>query len=120
MAKGALYCNRCGTQNSGVARFCANGGNPFSADLQQAVPPPPVTPQISPQPQAPVWQSAPVSYAAAVPAVRYGGFWMRFVAAIIYLILVEFVVFPVAAVFGAMIGLAGGGEGMAPRAGPLV
>jgi uncharacterized RDD family membrane protein YckC len=95
-----------------VARFCANCGNPFSADLQQAVPPPPVTPQISPQPQAPVWQSAPVSYAAAVPAVRYGGFWMRFVAAIIDWILVQLVVFPVAAVLGAMIGLAGGAVDM--------
>lgn len=107
MANGALYCNRCGTQNSGVARFCANCGNPFSADFPQAVPPPPVTPQSSPQPQAPVWLSAPVSYAAPVAGVRYGGFWMRFVAAVIDGILVELVVLPVGAMVGAMIGAAG-------------
>ena len=112
MANGALYCNRCGTQNSGVARFCANCGNPFSADLQQAVPPPPDPPQVFPPPPTPVWQPAPVSYAAVVPAVRYGGFWMRFVAAIIDWILVQLVVFPVAAVLGAMIGLAGGAVDM--------
>ena len=114
MANGAVYCNRCGTQNSAVARFCANCGNPFSSDLQVA-PLAPVTTQVPPQPQAPVWQAAPVSYTAAVPtaaAVRYGGFWMRFVAAVIDWILVQLVVFPVAAVLGAMIGLAGGAVDM--------
>ena len=47
-----------------------------------------------------------------VANVRYGGFWMRFVAAIIDWILVQLVVFPVAAVLGAMIGLAGGAVDM--------
>jgi uncharacterized RDD family membrane protein YckC len=62
--------------------------------------------------QAPAWQPAPVSYAAPVSAVRYGGFWMRFVAAIIDGILVELVVLPVGAVVGAMIGVAGGAVDM--------
>ena len=114
MAEGTIYCNRCGTQNSAVARFCANCGTPFSAELQQATLPL-TEPQVSPQPQAPAWQPAPVSYAAAVSlvaAVRYGGFWIRFVAAVIDGILVQLVVFPVAAVLGAMIGLAGGAVDM--------
>jgi len=108
MANGAIYCNRCGAQNSEVARFCANCGNPFSAELQQSAPPPPVVPPVAAPPQAPVWQPAPVSYAAPpVAGVRYGGFWMRFVAAVIDGILVELVVLPVGAVVGAMIGVAG-------------
>ncbi len=111
MTEGAIYCNRCGTQNSAGARFCANCGNPFSAEVQPATPPP-AAPEVSPQSQSPVWQPAPVSYAAPVAAVRYGGFWMRFVAALIDGILVQLVVFPVAAVLGAMIGLAGGAVDM--------
>jgi uncharacterized RDD family membrane protein YckC len=109
MADGTIYCNRCGTQNSALARFCANCGTAFSAELQQAAPPP-TAPEVSPQPPSPAWQQAPVSYAAPVPlvaVVRYGGFWMRFVAAVIDGILVELVVLPVGAVVGAVIGLAG-------------
>ena len=106
MADGAIYCNHCGTQNSALARFCANCGTPFSAELQQATLPP-TDPQVFPQPQAPAWQPAPVSYAAPVSIVRYGGFWIRFVAAVIDGILVELVVLPVGAVVGAMIGAAG-------------
>ena len=123
MANGAIYCNRCGTQNSEVARFCANCGNPFSAELQQSAPPPPAAPQAAPQlqtpawqPPAPAWQPAPVSYAAPVPTVRYGGFWIRFVAALIGGILVELVVLPVGAMVGAMIGVAGYAVDM-PRVG---
>ena len=42
----------------------------------------------------------------AVPA-RYGGFWIRFVAALIDGILVQVVVVPLGAVFGGAIGVAG-------------
>jgi uncharacterized RDD family membrane protein YckC len=98
MANGAIYCNRCGAQNSEVARFCANCGNPFSAELQQSAPPPPMVSPVAAPPQAPVWQPPPVSYVVPVASVRYGGFWMRFVAAVIDGILVE---------LGAMIGVAG-------------
>jgi uncharacterized RDD family membrane protein YckC len=69
-------------------------------------------PAIPPQPPTPVWQPAPASYPAPMPTVRYGGFWIRFVAAVIDWILVQLVVFPVAAVLGAMIGLAGGAVDM--------
>jgi uncharacterized RDD family membrane protein YckC len=51
------------------------------------------------------------------PTVRYGGFWMRFLAILIDGVLVELVVFPVAGVIGVAIGIAGGvvrmpGEGV--------
>src|SRR2546428_774442 len=48
MTNGTVYCNRCGTQNSALARFCANCGTPFSAELRQAVPQP-ETPGGSPR-----------------------------------------------------------------------
>jgi len=105
MTNGTVYCNRCGTQNSALARFCANCGTPFSAELQQAVPQP-ETPEISPRPQSPAWQP-PVIYAPAAPATRYGGFWIRFVAAIIDGILVGIVVLPVRVMIGLLIGAAG-------------
>src|SRR6266852_2534967 len=90
MADGASYCNRCGTQNSALARFCANCGGSFSSEGQPSTPPA-VTPEISPPPpQTPAWQPPPVGYAAPVPAIRYGGFWIRFVAALIDAILLGF------------------------------
>jgi len=68
--------------------------------------------------QTPAWQPPPVGYpppagyATTVSNVRYGGFWMRFVAAIIDGILVQLVVFPVAAIIGAIVGVAGGAVDM--------
>jgi uncharacterized RDD family membrane protein YckC len=47
-----------------------------------------------------------------VPIVRYGGFWIRFVAVIIDGILVGIVVWPVSAIIALIIGLAGGSVGM--------
>jgi len=105
MTNGAVYCNRCGTQNSALARFCANCGTPFSAELQRAVSQP-ETPEISPRPQSPAWQP-PVIYAPAAPAIRYGGFWIRFVAALIDGVLVSIVIWPVSLMIGVLIGVAG-------------
>jgi uncharacterized RDD family membrane protein YckC len=113
MADGAIYCNRCRTQNSAVARFCANCGNPFSTEMPQAASASPVSSSgVSAQSLTPAWQPTTVSYAVPVASVRYGGFWIRFVAAFIDGILVQVVVFPVAAVLGGMIGLAGGAVDM--------
>jgi len=44
---------------------------------------------------------------APAPAIRYGGFWIRVVAAIIDAILLGIVVFPVLGILGLSIGLAG-------------
>src|SRR5213076_2566947 len=95
MTNGAIYCNRCGSQNSALAKFCANCGTPFSSDVQPPVPPA-APPQVSPRPQSPARQLSAVTYSPAVPALRYGGFWIRFVAVLIDGILVGIVVWPVA------------------------
>ncbi len=105
MTNGAIYCNRCGSQNSALAKFCANCGTPFSSEVQPAVPPA-AAPEVSPRPQSPAWQPPAVTY-PPVPTVRYGGFWIRFVAVIIDGILVGIVVWPVALLMTVAIGLAG-------------
>lgn len=56
-------------------------------------------------------QTAPATYAtAATPAdqVRYGGFWIRFVAFIIDAIIVGIVVWPISVMIALAIGVAGG------------
>ena len=105
MTNGAIYCNRCGSQNSALAKFCANCGTPFSSEVQPAVPPA-AAPEVPPGPQSPAWQPPAVTY-PPVPTVRYGGFWIRFVAVIIDGILVGIVVWPVALMMTVAIGLAG-------------
>jgi uncharacterized RDD family membrane protein YckC len=47
-----------------------------------------------------------------VPTVQYGGFWLRFVAAVIDAILVGIVIWPVSLIIGVSIGLAGGAVSM--------
>jgi uncharacterized RDD family membrane protein YckC len=106
MTNGAIYCNRCGSQNSALAKFCANCGTPFSSEAQP--PPPPATaPEVSPRPQSPAWQPPAATYPAVGSALRYGGFWIRFVAVVIDGILVGIVVWPVALIMTVAIGLAG-------------
>jgi uncharacterized RDD family membrane protein YckC len=110
MTNGAIYCNRCGSQNSALAKFCANCGTPFSSGTQPATPPV-ASPEISPRPQSPAWQPPAVTY-PPVPTVRYGGFWIRFVAVIIDGLLIGIVVWPVSAIVALTIGLAGRSVGM--------
>ncbi|HEV2696493.1 MAG TPA: RDD family protein [Terriglobales bacterium] len=117
MTNGAVYCNRCGTQNSALAKFCANCGSPFTSDAVHET----TTPsEVIPRPQGPAAPppsnvSAP-AYASpqmyATPALRYGGFWIRFVAVVIDAIIVNVVVWPVAGMLGLAIGLAGGAISM--------
>jgi len=54
-----------------------------------------------------VWHPAPVSYAPPIPAIRYGGFWIRFVAALIDGILVGIVIWPVSLMINVIIGVVG-------------
>jgi len=106
MTDGAIYCNRCGTQNSALAKFCANCGTPFQSDASA----PPPTPEMIPRPQSPVVPptAVPTSLPYAAPAVRYGGFWIRVVAAVIDALVISVVVLPVAGIIILMIGFAGG------------
>jgi uncharacterized RDD family membrane protein YckC len=110
MTDGAIYCNRCGTQNSALAKFCANCGTPFSGELQA---PAPENAEISPRPQGPAWQvPPPPAYSAATPGIQYAGFWLRFVAAVIDAIIVGVVIWPLSLMIGIAIGLAGGAVSM--------
>ena len=109
MTNGAMYCNRCGAQNSALAKFCANCGSPFAGESPATVA---VEPEIVPRPQGPAQHPAsttPSGTTAASPtqAVRYGGFWIRFVAVLIDAIVVGIVVLPVSAVIALVIGIAG-------------
>ncbi len=111
MTNGLIYCNRCGAQNSALAKFCSNCGTPFTVDPANA----PTTPAgVAPAPQGPAQAATPAqytppspTYAAPVLAVRYGGFWIRVVAAIIDALLLGIVVFPVLGILGLSIRLVG-------------
>ena len=108
MTDGAVYCNRCGAENSVLARFCANCGTPFTTDASF----PPPTPEVIPPAPGPVVQPPTIpsttSLPYAAPTVRYGGFWIRFVAVVIDWLIVSVVVWPVAAFIAVGIGVAGG------------
>ena len=103
-----IYCNRCGTQNSALAKFCANCGSPFGSETTATAA---IGPEVTPRPQGPADPAtaapseqppyaAPV-YSSPAPAARYGGFWIRFVA-------LGIVVWPVSGMLALMIGVAGG------------
>jgi len=107
---GTFFCNKCGAQNSAGARFCSRCGAPTSAvpgDFAAAAGSPGTVPNSVPY-SAPYSPAAP-SYTIVAPVarVRYGGFWIRVVAAIIDSIILRVLVAPVAIVFGSL-GLAGG------------
>ncbi|HZP17031.1 MAG TPA: RDD family protein [Terriglobales bacterium] len=111
MTNGAIYCNRCGAQNSALASFCANCGTPFTAAVQSPSAPS-VEPAVSPRPQGPAWQAPRASHTPPGPANRYGGFWVRFVAFVIDALVVGIVVWPISAMIALSIGLAGGAVDM--------
>ena len=108
MTDGAIYCNRCGTQNSALARFCANCGASFQSEASV----PPQAPEIVPSAQEPLAQPPTTQYTSSIPyatpATRYGGFWIRVVAAVIDWLIVSVVVWPIAGIIILMIGVAGG------------
>jgi uncharacterized RDD family membrane protein YckC len=99
MADTTIFCNSCGAQNLSTAQFCGHCGavqGPVSSSgIPQAF--------ISPPPLS----AGNISSVPVPPGVQYGGFWIRFVAALIDGILVQMVVLPISFLMGAMIGLAG-------------
>jgi len=106
MTNGGIYCNRCGTQNSVQAKFCANCGTPFDVTVPAPVAPPPAA--VLP-PEAP---AVPLPSQTYVAAVRYGGFWIRFLAVVIDALIVGIVVWPISGMMALAIGLAGGAVSM--------
>jgi len=86
---GTLFCNKCGAPNASSAQFCSRCGASTSPSMAFAPTPAPATAY-----------AAAVAYPATQAGVRYGGFWIRFVAAIIDAILVRVVIAPVGVIFG--------------------
>ena len=74
-----VYCSRCGTQNNAAAAYCQKCGSPMAPAL-------PSTPTLVPvAPLTPASAAAPVVAYGPVPVVgpHYGGFWIRFLAALL-------------------------------------
>jgi len=109
---GNIFCNKCGAPNDASAQFCGRCGtplNPGAAASASAVPPAPAASSFpASSPGTGVYPATAVGYPAAQAAVRYGGFWIRVVAAIIDTIIVGVVLAPIKAIFG-LGGLALGG-----------
>jgi uncharacterized RDD family membrane protein YckC len=129
MTDAVLYCNHCGAQNSAQAKFCAHCGSAFAPNTAQ---PDAAANPTSPAPADAITASVPPAFAGpqnyapaqsysgtpayAAPAVRYGGFWIRFVAAVIDWLIVSIVIWPLSAIIGLTISVAGGAVSM-PRVG---
>lgn len=132
---GTFFCSRCGAQNVAGARFCNQCGAFTSPGVAvpAATPAPPATapPTTAPPPPAPgPYQPVPFAgttpYPGATPypapygAARYGGFWIRFVAAIIDGLIVQAVVIPVSFVVGGLAGVAGSLGGISHEGLPIL
>lgn len=90
---GTFFCNKCGEQNAAGAQFCSRCG--------AATTPAPGAVQTPAG-----FSSAPVAAYPAMAGVRYGGFWIRVVAAVIDVVILRIVLLPIRLFFGA-VGLAG-------------
>lgn len=106
-----LFCNKCGIANAPGAQFCTNCGSPMNPAAVAA--PVPVAGTVPPPAAA---YSPAAAYPPVSAGVRYGGFWIRVVAAIIDAIIVRVVISPITIMFGGMSWLAGTGGGI-PHAG---
>src|SRR5579862_3528242 len=118
-----FFCNKCGAQNSMGAQFCSRCGapaNPVAAPGSTPVGSYVAAGSSYASPGAganPPAQGVGASYSAAPPqypnyavaaaGVRYAGFWIRVVAAIVDHVILRVVVAPVSLIFG--------GLGMASR-----
>ena len=102
---GTFFCSQCGAPNVAGAQFCTRCG----ASTQPAP-----MPAVIPSPVAASSYQPPVPYPGTGPVggVRYGGFWIRFVAAIIDGIIVQAVVLPLSFMVGGVTGFAGAMSGI--------
>lgn len=100
MPIGTVFCNQCRAQNSSASQFCSNCGAPLANAL--AVP----DATVSTPPQAQYLQAGSAAQSAVGAPKGYGGFWIRFVAAVIDGIIVQAVVMPVAFILGLILTLA--------------
>jgi len=106
---GNIFCNKCGAPNDANAQFCGRCGTAIVGAAAPAPGAPAAAASFQPVPASPAgYAPAPVGYPVAQAGVRYGGFWIRVVAAIIDTIIVSVVLAPFKAIFG-LGGLALGG-----------
>jgi uncharacterized RDD family membrane protein YckC len=130
----AIYCNTCGAQNRGDARFCSHCGHSLvpaapapamtapqlAAPLEAAptmeltAPLPPTMemtpPNLTPPPAPPMMGGTayiPPAPAWPAPPVHYAGFWIRFLAFVIDAVIVDVFILPFSLMLGAAIGIAG-------------
>jgi len=94
-ASPTLFCTRCGAATSAEAQFCSNCGASLPGVTATAAA------------SAPVYTAPDTTLAAALAPVRYAGFWLRFLAAIIDAILVNIVLWPILMALGGGLGVAG-------------
>src|SRR4051812_31912114 len=105
---GSFFCSQCGAPNTAGAQFCQRCGATIQPGTVAA-------PASVPSPVAAAPSQMPVAYRGAASisgGVRYGGFWIRFVAAIIDAIIVQAVVFPLSLLVGGVTGMAGAMSGV--------
>jgi uncharacterized RDD family membrane protein YckC len=118
---GNIFCNQCGAPNDASAQFCGRCGTAMVGAASPSVaaaagaasmPGAPSAPAaFQPVPASPAgYAPAAVGYPVAQTGVRYGGFWIRVLAAIIDAIIVSAFVAPFKLIFG-LGGLAIGGVG---------
>jgi uncharacterized RDD family membrane protein YckC len=107
MTIGTIFCSKCGSQNSSAAQFCSICGAPLANALpvSNRLAGPDAT--LAAPPQGQYLQAGGVAQTAVGAPPGYGGFWIRFVAAVIDGIIVQAVVTPVVFVVALMIGVAG-------------
>lgn len=107
MTIGTIFCNQCGSQNLTTAQFCSNCGAALAGALptsnRVAAGTAAMTMPVLGQPLQP----AVIAPNMAVDTAKYGGFWIRFVAAVIDGIIVQAIVTPVALIVGIAAGIAG-------------
>jgi uncharacterized RDD family membrane protein YckC len=95
---GSFFCNKCGAGNDASAQFCSRCGatlNPAGASSATV----PSAGTAAAPAHAVGYPTAP-GYPIVQAGVRYGGFWIRVVAAIIDFFIIHFAVHVVAAMFG--------------------
>jgi uncharacterized RDD family membrane protein YckC len=100
---GSFFCNKCGASNDASAQFCSRCGAAFSPVASSAT-----SAGGAAAPAPAMGYSTPSGYPVAQAGARYGGFWIRVVAAIIDAILVRLILAPIGAILG-LGGLAMGG-----------
>ena len=102
-----MYCHRCGALNDDQAAFCNKCGTALQNTLRAANSVTPTRPEAGVPPAA---FAPPIGLVAVAVPVQYAGFWKRFLAALIDLLLVAVAWFVTAFICGFLYGVVVGEE----------